>query len=206
MMFIRNKNREEKTRVPKVIEKITSELPDIVSLVKRASSGDSESFGELYSIYLDPIYRYVFYQIRDKMMAEDITEEVFLKAWKGINSCKGKEHTFSSWLYRVAHNHIIDYFRSRQKYLKNNVSIVDTGDIADFDSPELTMETRQDYKSLLDDISHLSRDQKQVIILKFIEDLDNREIGQIMNKSEGAIRILQMRALKRLRQKHPGER
>jgi RNA polymerase sigma-70 factor (ECF subfamily) len=88
---------------------------ELVALVKKAVGGDYEAFGNLYTIFIAPIYRYVFYHVRDKMTAEDIIEEVFLKAWKAMPSCCGKEETFSSWLYRIAHNQVIDTFRNQQK-------------------------------------------------------------------------------------------
>lgn len=195
MKVIRNKVREEKkAQVP--TRPITYDKSEITRLVKRAVSGDFEAFGELYSIYLDRIYRYVFYQVRDKMTAEDITEEVFVKAWKAIGSCKGKESTFSSWLYRIAHNHVIDNFRSLQKHPSIEIEAVDkVGNL------ELEMEGELERQELLGVIACLPQSQRQVIILKFIEGLDNCEIGQVMGKSEGAIRALQMRALAALREK-----
>lgn len=200
MTFIRNKVREE-NKVQEAARTITPEQPEIAGLVKRATSGDFEAFGELYSIYLDRIYRYVFYQVKDKMTAEDVTEEVFLKAWKAIGSCKGKELTFSPWLYRIAHNHIIDYLRSRQKYLSKKYSATEVGNIAGAGGPEPEMEAKLEWQELLETISCLPQNQKQVVLLKFTEGLDNREISHIMGKSQGAIRVLQMRALATLRRR-----
>jgi RNA polymerase sigma-70 factor (ECF subfamily) len=168
---------------------------EILALVGRAAGGDIDAFGDLYSIYLDPIYRYVFYHVKDKMTAEDITEEVFIKAWKAIDSCKGKERTFSSWLYRIAHNHTIDRLRSMQKRLAIEVqpqSLPDTRDV------ESETEARLEYEETLEAISCLPEKQKQIIMLKFVEGMDNREIEQITGKSQNAIRVLQMRALNTL--------
>ncbi|MFC1911776.1 RNA polymerase sigma factor [Chloroflexota bacterium] len=167
---------------------------EIIKLVQKAIGGDSEAFGELYVIYVEPIYRYIFYQIKDKMSAEDITEEAFFKAWNSIHSCKGREQTFSSWLYRIAHNSMIDILRRRKKELPLDIEI--TNGIID-DKSEL--ETKLEHRQLLDAIALLPENQRQVIILKFIEGLDNQEIGQCIRKSQGAIRILQMRALDTLR-------
>jgi len=69
-----------------------------------AIEGDVEAFGILYNTFVNQIFRYVFYQINDRMKAEDITQEVFIKSWKSIQTCRGKEDTFSAWLYRIAHN------------------------------------------------------------------------------------------------------
>jgi len=173
---------------------VTPRQSEVVRLVKRAISGDFEAFGEIYSIFLDRIYRYVFYQVKNKMTAEDITEEVFIKAWNAIGSCKGREKTFSAWLYRIAHNRVIDNFRSQEKEQS-----IDMETIAELSHPELEVEKEIDHHKLLNGIAELPQNQKQVIILKFIEGLDNSEIGQIMGKNQGAIRILQMRALAKLR-------
>jgi len=184
---------------------LPSEQDKAIRLVKRAIGGDFAAFGNLYGIYLDRIYRYVFYQVKDKMTAEDITEEVFLKAWKAINSCKGKEQTFSSWLYRIAHNRVIDIFRSQRKE-----RTVEMETVAELNQPAVEIETELDHQEILNNLTDLPPNQRQVIILKFIEGLDNQEIGRIIGKSQGAIRVLQTRALAKLREKlnsgHENER
>ena len=82
-------------------------------LVDQAASGNFNAFGQLYEMFLDKIYRYAYYQVKDKMTAEDITETVFMKAWKRIATCKGHGATFSAWLYRIAHNQIVDRLERR---------------------------------------------------------------------------------------------
>jgi len=192
-MVFRNKNKEELKAQVATGAAIDDESK-IIGLVQRATGGDFEAFGKLYSIFIERIYRYVFYQVKDKNTAEDITEEIFVKAWKAINSCKGKERTFSSWLYRIAHNHVIDNFRRLRKHQSIGIeNVVKTVDI------ELEMEVKLERQELLKAISYLPQNQRQVIILKFIEGMDNCEVGQIMGKSQGAIRVLQMRALASLR-------
>ena len=173
----------------------TYNQPEIERLVKKAAGGNFNAFGELYSIYLDPIYRYVFYQVNDRMTAEDITEEVFVKAWKAIGSCKGKEKTFSSWLYRIARNHLINTLRSMKRFA--SIEKENFGDIVE---PKMEVEAEIEYQELLEKIACLPKNQRQIIILKFIEGFDNREISKIIGKNEGAIRVSQMRALATLRQ------
>lgn len=129
------------------------------------------------------------------MTAEDITEEVFIKAWKALASCKGKERTFSSWLYRIAHNHVIDSFRKRHGELPLQAEMTDG--LFERNEAEEALEQQEQLAAL----DHLPRNQRQVIILKFIEGMDNLEISRIMSKSEGAIRVLQTRALAALRQR-----
>ena len=197
MKNIRIKSKEE--NITRAIARAElHDQPKILALVGRATGGDVDAFGDLYSIYLDAIYRYVFYHVRDKMTAEDIVEEVFVKAWKAIDSCKGKERTFSSWLYRIAHNQIVDKSRSAQRRLAIEVeaeSLPETGDV------EKETEARLEWEETLEAISRLPEKQKEIIILKFVEGMDNREIEDITGKSQNAIRVLQMRALNTLWQR-----
>ena len=169
-----------------------------MELVRKATNGDLDAFGDLYSFYLDPIYRYVFCYVRDKMIAEDLTQDVFIKAWKAINSCKGKERTFSSWLYRIAHNQVIDNFRSTENRLAIEIQPESLSGISNI---EKEIEVKSEWEQTLETISFLPEKQKQIIILKFIEDMDNSEIEKITGKSQNAIRVLQMRALNTLRQR-----
>ena len=84
-------------------------------LVARASQGDRDAFGDLYERYLDAIFRYIYYRVNHQQDAEDLTELVFLKAWQNIASCYEKKATFKSWVYRIAHNSIIDHYRTRKE-------------------------------------------------------------------------------------------
>lgn len=175
----------------------TDNKPETTRLVKEAVKGSFEAFGQLYRLHVRQIYQYVFYQVGDKMTAEDITADVFLRALERIDSCAGKETTFKAWLYRIAHNRVIDHFRSQRRHLSLETDI---GDLKQ--EPTKGLERQE----LLDIIAELPHNQRQVIILKFIASLSNPEIGKIMGKSEGAIRILQMRALTSLRKKLGRER
>ncbi|MFC2039313.1 RNA polymerase sigma factor, partial [Chloroflexota bacterium] len=139
----------------------------------------------------------------ERMPAQDITEEVFLKAWKAIDSCKGKEHTFSAWLYRIAYNHLVDYLRKRRKLQTTETR---AENLADIDDVGQAMELKLQQQQLLEAISGLPDNQRHVIILKFIEGMDNREISQTIGKSEGNIRVIQMRALRTLRHRLRGEK
>ena len=172
-----------------------------ISLAKRAARGDRQAFGELYETYMDRIYRYVFYQVKDKMAAEDLTEEIFLKVWRGIGSFSGNKHSFSTWLYRIAHNHTMDYFRAKRNWL---VSIeqarMGSETLGATENPEQIVQNKLMQEELMELVSTLPEQQKEVIILKFIEGLNNHEIEQITGRSQGAIRITQMRALATLQQ------
>ena len=186
----------EGAKAQEIIVKGNYDETSVSRLVDKATDGDYEAFGELYGIYLDYIYRYVFYQVKNKMMAEDLTEEIFVKVWEAIGKYKRGSLAFRAWLYRIAHNHVIDYFRTRRQHLPLKEEMPDTSD-----NPEQELEEKLMQQELAKALSYLPSQQRQVIILKFIEELDNHEIAQIMQKSEGAIRVMQMRALAALRQK-----
>ena len=197
MKSIRIKGKEE--NITRAIARTgIHDQPEILALVRKATGGDVDAFGELYSIYLAPIYRYVFYHVGDEMTAEDITEEVFIKAWKAIDSCKGKERTFSSWLYRIAHNHVVDKFRGKRNRLAVEMRIESLPGTSNI---EKETEARLEWEQTLEAISRLPEKQKEIIILKFVEGMDNREIEGITGKSQNAIRVLQMRALNTLCQR-----
>lgn len=167
----------------------------ILELVDKSARGDSKAFGRIYDLFIDRIYRYVFYHVKDKMVAEDITQQVFIRAWESIGSFEWKGKQFSSWLYAIAHNHTVDYYRSCQREIKLKERIIadqETGT----EHNEGQSDTREELQAAL---SCLSPDQREIIILKFIEGLDNRQISEIMTKNEVAIRVAQMRALNALR-------
>lgn len=199
MEFIRyrvgRENRTQEIDKPEKYEDI-----QIRGLVESAVEGNIEAFGEIYGVFLDRIYRYIFYQVNDRAAAEDLTEEVFLKAWGGIQRYTWKGQPFSAWLFRIAHNHVIDYYRTSRKFEALEEELpADNGD------PEEETEGKQMRQEVLEAIATLPQEQQQVVIMKFIEELDNREIEQITGKSQGAIRVMQMRALATLRRKLNGE-
>jgi len=194
MYDFRNKGNREHKNQPS-FEPETGERSKVEKLVVQAVNGNTDAFGDLYTIFVEKIYRYVFYHVKSKMAAEDITGEVFLKAWRAIGSCRGKESTFSPWLYRIAHNQLIDEIRKRDRQVPLDLDNV--GIISDSESSAEKYSEKQELLKLID---RLPSNQRQVILLKFIEGMDNREIAKIMNKSEGAIRVTQMRALAVLRE------
>jgi RNA polymerase sigma-70 factor, ECF subfamily len=172
------------------------EQQEITGLVKQALNGDLDAYGKLYAVYLDRIYRYIYYQIRDEMKAQDLTQEVFIKAWKAIKSCGGKEQTFTPWLYRIAHNHTVDNLRKSHHSLPLEMAEIHADGDVEQDAV-LAMEWQQ----VLKEVSDLPDQQRQIILLKYMEGYDNSEIEKITGKRQGAIRAIQMRALMSLRQR-----
>jgi len=169
-------------------------------LISKSADGDRKAFGKIYDIYLNRIYGYIYYHVRDKMAAEDITQQVFIKVWESLGKYEQRDRKFSSWIYRIAHNHMIDHYRSSQRdnTLKNRIAI-------EADDPQQEVEDKFTQEEIMNALSTLTDLQREVIILKFIEGLDNHQIAEILGKTEGSIRITQMRALVALRGKFSGE-
>jgi len=172
-----------------------TDLPDPF-LLARAIQGDAEAFGDLYERYLDEIQRYVFYRVANRFDAEDLTETVFLKAWEALPSFESSIVNLRAWLYRIAHNVVVDHYRSARettelspKYLHDR-----------HPSPEHQIQDRDLRQQLTDMIKSLDPNLQQVIVCRFVSGLSHAETGQIMGIKEGHVRVLQLRALQKLRQ------
>lgn len=172
--------------------------PAVVELVGRASAArDQAAFGELYDRFLDPVYRYLYYRTGSVIEAEDLTEQVFLKAWTAIQRFRWQGKPFQAWLYTLAHNLLVDHRRRARP-----ITSLDDGDRAmDVESESATRELTQwiDAELLASAVSQLTSDQQQVIVLKFIDGFDTARIAELLDKQEGTVRALQMRALRSLR-------
>lgn len=157
-------------------------------------AGDARAFGHLYDACVDRVYRYIFFRVTDVQTAEDLTSEVFLKAWENLHRYQPRG-PFVAWLYAIARNTVIDHYRTR----KQNVSLDDVATALGHD-PHLDdkIDLEFDVKTLQAAMKHLTQDQREVLTLKFIAGLGTSEISRQMRKSEGAIRALQMRALQAL--------
>lgn len=156
---------------------------------------NSEAFGKIYQKYLDKLYRYMYFHVNQhRETAEDLVETVFLKAWKNINSYQTNGGSIQAWLYSIAHNTLIDYYRTQRSMVPLDETIIDTGK-----SIEEHLETEETQIKISKALSKLTDEQKQMIILKFIEGLAYREIEEITGKSQQALRALQYRALRELR-------
>ncbi len=167
-------------------------------LLKQLEAGDSEAFGKLYMKYLDPLYRYIYFRVdQQQPVAEDLVETVFFKAWKNKESFFQEGKNFRAWLYAIAHNTVIDYYRQ-----KKALSLHEKEDhiIDDKKTLEEEIEQKDSIASIHSALTVLTDEQRQVVLLKFVEEMSNKEIGKIMNKREDAVRALQCRALKKLRE------
>ena len=170
----------------------TNEILDL------AIAGDEKAFSILYQENVKKIYNYIYYRTGNIHDAEDLTARVFQRALKHITNYRRTKVPFSAWLYRIAHNLVANWHRDskhkRELPIEEHVFIQSKADV-----PEKQIEKRQDIDRLMKAIRQLSHDRQQLLILKYVENMSNKDVGVIMKKSEGAIKSLYHRTLKELR-------
>jgi len=168
----------------------------LAPLLAKAKQGEEAAFGEIYNLYFQKIYRFIYYRVGNKEIAEDLAEEVFLKAFTKISSVK-EDVAFAGWLYQIARNQVIDYYRQK----KLTISLDEIENTLEYESNVVdVINLEQQQKILLRFLKELTTEQQVVLKLKFFEDLNNGEIAEIMAKSEGAIRVIQHRAISKLQE------
>ena len=171
-------------------------MQDEESLVHRAQQRDQQAFTQLYEEHFDKIYRYVALRIGNKIEAEDITQQVFLKALQSISSFRWKGIPFSAWLFRIAHNQVVDYLRKKTK----QATVPVDESMASFGGdPQLLVEQSLDIEQLLSATKRLTEPQREVLSLRFTSELSIAQVAKIIGKSQGAVKALQHSAIVGLR-------
>ncbi len=166
-------------------------------LVERAVSGDRAAFAALYDKYVDQVYRHVYYRVSNQVEAEDIAQEAFIKAWKGISKYKMTGAPFVVWLIAIARNLISDHYRARKKTVSLEEAEVPSQSTET--NPETMAEASLGKENIRKAIVKLKGDKQKVILMRFIDGFSYGEIAKALNKSEGAVRVIQYRALGDLR-------
>lgn len=166
-------------------------------MVTRAIKGDVDAYGDLYLLHVNTIFRYVYFRIGEWKDAEDITEQVFIKAWEALPRYKQKGIGLANWLYRIAHNEVVDHHRKKTYTLLSYSETIENLEKSQNSILDLVL-----YKSDLEKMSRLipllTEDQQQIIVLRFLEGLSHDEISKITGKTPGACRMIQHRALQAL--------
>ncbi len=174
-----------------------SEPESDFELVRRIKK-DPAAFGLVYERYITKIYNYVYYRVGNHHDAEDLTSRVFYRALTHIKDYSDRGVPFSAWLYRIAHNLVANWHRDharRQDLALDEVTLIG----AAFEMPEWVAETNEQRRWWLEALRHLPEERQELLILKFVEQLSNAEVGQIMGRTEGAIKSLYHRTLLSLR-------
>ncbi len=168
------------------------------ALVELAAD-DKEAFGELYERYLTKMYNYVYYRTGNTHDAEDLTAKVFQRAMSHIGAYVDRGLPFQAWLYRIAHNLVANWHRDqgRRKIIALDDFVAHS---LQSEAPDRWTEEQEEQKQLMEAVRRLPEDRQQLLLLKFIEQLSNAEIGEIMGRTEGAVKSLYHRTLLALRE------
>lgn len=178
-------------------EKDKMKESELEALVCSAQEGDQDAFAKIYDNFIDQIYRYVYYRVQGEDV-EDIVETVFLKVWENLKQYKPQQKSFSAWVFRIAHNLVIDHYRAAKDKAYEELN----PDLPDLDRqhhPIKVVQDRFDNAVLKKAMVKLKKQYHDIILYKFVNELSNSEIAEILGKSEGSLRILQFRALKALK-------
>lgn len=170
---------------------------DITSLIAKSAQGDQEAFGQLYDCFAQRIFRYVRIKIQNREEAQDVVQEVFTKAFVGIKHLDQKDLNFTAWLYKVASNTINDHFRKKYSH-PDPVEINESIDVQDGTSLLEEVSVNSDLEIVRTAFKQLPVIYRQVLELRFFQDLTLAEVAIALNKSNLAVRILQHRALKKV--------
>jgi RNA polymerase sigma-70 factor (ECF subfamily) len=175
---------------------IASSNVEEADLVRRAIMRDREAFGDLYDRHVIRVYRHIYYLIGNAAEAEDLTAQAFLQAWEAIDRYQMRGAPFVSWLLRIAHNLGVSHLRSRRDGSELPDTLVDHSRLG---NPEEVVQLQAEGEHVRAAILRLREEQRQVIMLRFVEDLEYREVAEIVGKSVAAVRVIQHRALNALR-------
>ena len=174
-------------------QKKESETKRVRALVDRAQQGDRDALEELYLIHFDRIYSYLHMTVGNRHDAEDLTTQTFLKMLESIGRFRWQSAPFSAWLFRIAHNLSMDHFRARRRWQPEE----EVPEVPGTEEPSAELAAMQSIgrQSMLELIDKLSPEQQQVLTLKFVFNFPNADVAKILDKTEGAIKSLQHRAL-----------
>lgn len=176
-------------------------IKEKILLYKIYTKKDTEAYAELYDVYVKRIYRFVFFKVGSHENAEDVTSEVFLKAWQyliGGSDSASEIKSFSGLLYRIARNSIIDFYRSRAS--KNEVPIEEDIEVSDSGKWYGELGDKIETEKIIQTIKKLKQEYQEVLTLKYVDELEIKEIAEITNKGQVAVRVTLHRALKKLKE------
>ena len=174
-----------------------AERTRLIALVELARGGDSEAFGQLYDHYQGSVYRFVFYRTRSQTLAEDLTSETFLRALRSMSGFRWQGKDFGAWLMTIARNLCTDHFKAGRTRLEVTTEDMGAHDDAT-EGPENAVMASLTNEVLLDGLRQLSDEQRDCLIMRFLQGLSIAETAAVLGRSEGAIKQLQLRGVRNL--------
>ena len=157
--------------------------------------GNLEEFGKLYDVYVDKIYRFIFYKTSHKETAEDLTSETFTKALKSIGGFSANKGTFQAWLFKIARNTVIDFYRTK----KNLVNIEDVWELGHTDNLQNVLSTQDDLRKVREYLSKLSPRQREIVILRVWDNMPYKQIAEIVNETEANCKMIFSKTIKKMK-------
>jgi RNA polymerase sigma-70 factor (ECF subfamily) len=176
---------------------VDADHAEIWRLVHRAQDGDGEAFGELYDRYVDVVYRFIYFRVNDRGLAEDFTSETFLRALRRISTISYQGRDIGAWFITIARNIVLDHLKSARHRLE--VPTAQTMDDADeAPGPESAALNALDRGRLMSAVNQLGDEQRECVLLRFMQGFSVSETASVMGKNDGAIKALQHRAIRKL--------
>jgi RNA polymerase sigma-70 factor (ECF subfamily) len=169
----------------------------VIALVELARGGDSEAFGQLYDHYQGSVYRFLYYRTRSQTLAEDLTSETFFRALRSMSSFRWQGKDFGAWLMTIARNLTTDHYKSSKTRLETATEDMSPHDSAT-DGPEVAVLASLTNEALLTALKSLPNEQQECLVMRFLQGLSIAETAEVLGRSEGAIKQLQLRAVRNL--------
>lgn len=166
-------------------------------LIERAKSYDEEALGELYRRHADDMFRYIYYRVGDTKTAEDLVGDVFINMLEGLPKYEYTGAPFEAWLYRIAHARVVDYYRRQD--VRDTAPLEEQMPAGERVNPDTLADTRDDFRRAWTAMQSLTEEQQHVIALRFFAGYSIAETAQVLDKTEGAVKALQYRAIASLR-------
>lgn len=177
------------------MKSIKSNLQEKIAFLK-LKSGDSDAFTFFYDKYVASVYRFVYIKVSDRQLAEDITQDIFLKTWQHIVD-KKNVRSFRAFIFRIARNTVVDHYRSSNKQ-ELPLDYVDGIEESE-QNPSISTDKSIDTELLLKEIKKLKSEYQEVLFLRYVEDMDISEIAEVLDKDKNNIRVTIHRALSKLK-------
>jgi len=169
-------------------------------LISRIRKGDSEAFREIYQIFSNRIYRFIFFRLPNESDAQDLLQETFLNLWDYLNNKEKEVKNLQALLYQIAKNLVANYYKNNDAKLSNEVSIEEIEyKVGESENLNQKIDIRISIKNIHQKLNKLNPEHREIIKLRFLDDLSHKQIAQILNKTENNVRVLFHRALKELR-------